>query len=378
MMTVRTHQHQRGRPIGAATRLLLPIVLAMSVTALFAMVWQSVAEQSDFATLERDGVRYIQALGPLEIALTNAGSAAVGNGTAPAGELSRAVDAVALVDRELGERLSTQDRWAGLRAKIESLPPDGGTETIGAYDTVNNLLLALMDKVRNSSKLVRDPTADLYYLGDGAAQELPESIVAAAQYNNLLLTLPGLSSADRAAALIDINTAASALAGNARDLSDDVRLAVEGTGSQSLGSALLSRLDRFNRAVDNLLPLVESVSSGRTSVDPEQVGRGRDELQAAAADLSAALLNQIDIGLSDRISSLDQRRLLALAIFIVSGLLAFAPAGLLLAARIRRRRTPWETGTRAPEQAAPGPWPEPGTDPVADQEYARRRRISVP
>ncbi|WP_433795284.1 hypothetical protein [Actinoplanes sp. CA-252034] len=371
-MTVRAHQHQRGRPFGAAIRLFLPILLAMSVTALFVMVWQSVDEQSEFAALERDGVRYIQALGPLEIALTNAGSAAVGGKDAPPEELSRAVAAVAAVDRELGERLSTQDRWAGLRAKIESLPADGGggPETIAAYGTVSDLLLALMDKVRNSSKLVRDPTADLYYLGDGAAQELPESIVAAAEYTNLLVVLPGLSATDRASTLIDINTAASALAGNARDLSDDVRLAVEGTGSQSLGSALLSRLDRFNRSVDNLLPLVTPLLSGRGSVDPGQVGQGRDELQAAAADLSAALLTQIDLGLSDRISSLDQRRLLAVGIFVISVLLALAPAGLALTARLRAGRPP-----RGPGRAAP-PWPEPHA--AADPEHALRRRISVP
>jgi hypothetical protein len=365
MMTVRAHQHQRGRPIGAVTRLLLPILLAMSVTALFAMVWQSVEEQSDFAALERDGVRYIQALGPLEIALTNAGSAAVGNTTVPPEDLSRAVEAVALVDRELGERLSTQDRWAGLRAKIESLPADGGAEAIAAYGTVSDLLLALMDKVRNSSKLVRDPDADLYYLGDGAAQELPESIVAATRLTNLMVSLPGMSAADRAATLIDINTAGSTLAGNARDLSDDVRLAVEGTGSQSLGSALLSRLDRFNRSVDNLLPLMTPLVSGRADADAEQVARGRDEMQAAAADLSAALLGQIDIGLNDRISSLDQRRLLAAGIFVVSVLLALAPAGLALAARLRRGTAPQEWATPAPR-------------PVADPEHTQRRRISVP
>jgi hypothetical protein len=359
-MTVRTRQHQRGRPIGAVTRLLLPILLAMSVTALFAMVWQSVGEQSDFADLERDGVRYIQALGPLEIALTNAGSAAVNGSAAPVEDLTRAVDAVAAVDRELGERLSTQDRWAGLRAKIEALPADAGkADTIAAYGTVNDLLLALMDKVRNSSKLVRDPDADLYYLGDGAAQELPESIVAATRYTNLLVSLPGLSAADRASTLIDISTAGSSLAGNARDLSDDVRLAVEGTGSESLGSALLSRLDRFNRAVDNLMPLM----SGRDGAGSEQVVQRRDEMQAAAADLSSALLTQIDIGLQDRISSLDQRRLLASGIFLVSVLLALVPAGLALAARSR--------GARPPR-------PGPVAVPELESERERWGRVSVP
>ncbi|GIE28606.1 hypothetical protein Ait01nite_016510 [Actinoplanes italicus] len=365
-MTVRAHQRQRGRPIGALARQVVPILLAVSVMALFTMVWQSADEQSDFAALERDGVRYIQALGPLEIALTNAGSGAVAGTPAAPDAMNRAVDAVNAVDRELGERLGARDRWAGLRAKIETLPADGdAAKTIAAYGTASDLLLALMDKVRNSSKLVRDPDADLYYLGDGAAQELPESIVAATRYTNLLTSLPGLSAADRAATLIDINTAASTLAGNARDLSDDVRLAVEGTGSENLGSALLSRLDRFNRSVDNLLPLVEPLKTGRGIVDAEQVSRGRDEMQAAASELSTALLEQIDIGLRDRIDSYDRRQLLAAGILVISVILACLPAGLLLVARVRGDRTPRMNDIPAPS-------------PVSEPEDAMRRRISVP
>jgi hypothetical protein len=374
MMTVRARQHQRGRPIGALTRQVLPFLLAASVMALFAMVWQSVDERSDFAALERDGVRYIQALGPLEIALTNAGSAAVNGAPAAPGALDRAVDGVSAVDRELGDRLGAQDRWAGLRAKIETLPADGDdAKAIAAYGTASDLLLALMDKVRNSSKLVRDPDADLYYLGDGAAQELPESIVAATRYTTLLAGLPGLSPADRSSALIDINTAASTLAGNARDLSDDVRLAVEGTGSENLGSALLSRLDRFNRSVDNLLPLMEPLKSGRGSVDPEQVSRGRDEMQAAASELSTALLEQIDIGLRDRITSSDRRLLLATGILVISVVLACLPAGLALVTRVRGGGTPRVTGSPAQHYR-----PETVPSPVSDPEDALRRRISVP
>lgn len=366
MMSVRTRQHQRGRPIGAVTRLLLPLLLAMSVTALFTMVWQSVGEESDFAELERDGVRYIQALGPLEIALTNAGSAAVAGTTTKPEDLTRAVDAVAAADRDLGERLGTQDRWAGLRAKIEALPTDGSrTETIAAYGTVSDLLLALMDKVRNNSQLVRDPDADLFYLGDGAAQELPESIVAATRYTNLLISLPNLTGSERSNTIIDISTSGSALAGNARDLSDGVRLAVEGTESQSLGSALLSRLDRFNRAVDNLTPLM----SARNGTDADQVIKRRDEMQTAAADLSSALLTQIDAGLQTRLDSLSRQRLLATGIFVVSVLLALTPTALALAGRFRRKAQP-----------APGPGTGPGVPPAAHAEVEREQwgRVSVP
>ncbi|WP_285681588.1 hypothetical protein [Actinoplanes sp. NBRC 103695] len=305
------------------------------MTLLFSMVWQSVGDQIDFANLERDGVRYIQQLGPLEIALTNTQSAVVSGRPLPRQELIRAVDNVAAVDRELGGRLHTEDRWTGLRTKIESLPGSGaGATVMDAYAGAHDLLLALMDKVRNNSKLIRDPDADSYYLGDGATQELPEGIIAAANYTDLLVSAAGLPGGDRADALVDINSARSDLVGNARDLSEDVRLAVEGaTGSRSLGSALLSKLDRLNRSIDNLVPLMQPVLAGKGRVDVAQIARARDEMQAAAADFSAALLVQIDIALKDRLSSLGQRRLLAIGTLALAVLLALVPLVMALVTR---------------------------------------------
>jgi len=335
MMTTGARQRRRSRPFGTKTRSLFPLVLVLPVTLLFSMVWQSVGEQIDFANLERAGVRYIQQLGPLEIALTNTQSAAVSGRPLPRQELIRAVDNVAAVDRELGGRLHTEDRWTGLRTKIESLPGSGAGATImDAYGGAHDLLLALMDKVRNNSKMIRDPDADSYYLGDGATQELPEAIIAAANYTDLLVSAAGLAEADRTDALVDINSARSDLVSNARDLSDDVRLAVEGTtGSRSLGSALLNKLDRLNRSIDNLVPLMQPVLAGKGRVDVAQIARARDEMQAAAADFSAALLVQIDVALKDRLSSLGQRRLLAIGTLALAVLLALVPPVLTLAAR---------------------------------------------
>lgn len=403
MMTAVTRQRRRGRPFGAVARSLLPLVLIVSVTVLFSIVWSSVGEQSDFATQERDGVRYIQALGPLEIALTNAEAAAVNGGSVAPEPMTRAVDAVAAVDNELRDQLGTQDRWAGLHTKIESLPT-GGTDAavIAAYGGVDDLLLALTDKVRNTSKLIRDPSADTYYLEDGAAQELPEGIVAAAQYTDLLVSTAGLSAADQAKTLVDINSARSDLVSNAHDLSDDVRLAVEGTGIKNLGGALLKKLDRFNQSIDNLVPLMSPVVAGTGRIDTAKVVRARDEMQSAAADLSAALLTQIDGALGDRLSSLSQRRLLAVGTLVVPVLLAVAIllVPLLLSARRRKGAATGEqdrpvTSLPAPAHDAsvrpaavpPDPWPvepvrarwpEPGPYDASNPEYARRERFGAP
>jgi hypothetical protein len=361
---MKTAQARRRRPrwwSAAAVRTLLPSALIVSVAVLFAMVWQSLGDQSSFAGLERDGVRYIQALVPLETALTNAEAVAVNGGSAPRDPLARAIAAVADVDKDLNGRLRTQDRWAGLRSKAETLPAQGAPAAIiAAYGSVNDLLLALMDKIRDTSKLIRDPAADSYYLEDGAAQELPEGIVAAADYTNLLINAAGQPAADQAEAVVDINAARSDLSSNAQDLSDDVRLAVEGSSSSSLGTALLSKLDRFNRSIDNLKPLVTPLATGKGGIDTAKVVRARDETQAAAADLSVALLAQIDIALRDRLSSLDHRRLLSVGILAISALLVLVPIAPAVAARRRRART-----TRGP-------------DPVTSPPVAAHRGVTPP
>jgi len=403
MTTAKAHQRPRGWLYGTTARTLLPSTLIVSVAVLFALVWQTVGDQAAFANRERDGVRYIQALVPLETALTNAESVAVNGGSAPRDPLNRAIEAVTAVDQELNGRLRTQDRWTGLRAKIQALPAEGTSAAIiAAYGGANDLLLALMDKIRDTSKLIRDPAADTYYLEDGAAQELPEGIVAAADYTDLLINAAGLSTADQAKALVDINSARSDLASNAQDLSDDVRLAVEGTSSSSLGPALLSKLDRLNRSIDNLMPLVSPLTTGKGGIDKAKVVRARDEMQAAAADLSAALLSQIDIALRDRLSSLTTRRLVAVGILAVSVLLVVVPAA---AARLARRRpgkavsgpprpapppaapAPPSTPTGRPPtvpadlwpaQPAPMSWPESGAQDAANSEYARWERFGAP
>jgi hypothetical protein len=407
MMTTGARQRRRSGPFSSRTRSLFPLVLVLPVTLLFSMVWQSVGEQIDFANLERDGVRYIQQLGPLEIALTNTQSAVVSGRPLPRQELIRAVDNVAAVDRELGGRLRTEDRWTGLRTKIESLPGSGaGATVMDAYAGAHDLLLALMDKVRNNSKLIRDPDADSYYLGDGATQELPEGIIAAANYTDLLVSAAGLSGTDRADALVDINSARSDLVGNARDLSEDVRLAVEGaTGSRSLGSALLSKLDRLNRSIDSLVPLMQPVLAGKGRIDVAQVARARDEMQAAAADFSAALLVQIDIAIEDRLSSLEQRRLLAVGTLALAVLLAFVPLVLTLVSRRGKAKSksepdrppaaPRAPAHQAPERPAPerqtaapprqrpaepvpAPWPPSRQPDRSDPEFARWERFGAP
>jgi hypothetical protein len=133
---------------------------------------------------------------------------------------------------------------------------------------------------------------------------------------------------------------------------------------------------------------VATLQAGK-GVDATRVIKARDEMQTAAADLSTALLSQIDVALSDRLSSLTQRRLLAIGVLVVAVLLAFAPIGLDLLARRRRSgkaAPPKAPAHQAPAHPAPEPpapvtvppqWPDPGPYHTPNSEYAQWERFGA-
>jgi hypothetical protein len=393
-------KRRQGPAFGFVVRTVLSVALVVPATVLFTLVWQAAGEQTSFASLERQGVEYLQTLGPLEISLTNAQSAAVAGKQVPRDQLTRALDRMSSVDDRIGGALRTHERWAELRTKIEALPGAGVKPATAytAYGETTDLLLALTDKVRNNSKLIRDPSADTYYLEDGGAQELPEGIVAAGQFADLAVLAAGQTAADQTASLADLTTARDSLASNAHDLSDDIRLAVDATDSPNIGASLLSKLDRFNRAIDGFLPST-ALAQGRTlTIDTGRITQAQGEVQQAAADLSTALLGQIDLLLHDRLGGLNQRRALAVGTLAVALLLAVAPALLPL---LRRRRpagrdrsapvapqpaptpaghaplhtTPEPSGWREPAPAGPPQWPTATEAP--EGEYARWERFGA-
>ena len=167
---------------GRALRTVLSVAVLLPTLVLFGLVYGSTSEQKDFADLEHQGIEYLSSLLPVEIALIDAQAAAVAGQQVPRENLNRAVDTATTTNARLGASLRTDERWAEVRAKIEALPDlrsTGAQDVYNAYAEVTDLLLALIEKVRTSSNLVRDPDADTFYLQDAAAQELPEAIAAA-------------------------------------------------------------------------------------------------------------------------------------------------------------------------------------------------------
>jgi hypothetical protein len=351
-----------GRALGIA----LSIAILLPTLVLFGLVYSSTSEQKDFADLEHQGIEYLSALLPVEIALIDAQAAAVAGQQVPRENLNRAVESATTTNAKLGTSLRTDERWAEVRAKIEALPDlrsTGAQDVYNAYTEVTDLLLALIEKVRTSSNLVRDPDADTFYLQDAAAQELPEAIAAAGQLADLAVIVSGKPAAEQAASTADLLSQRSTLASNASDLADGVRLAVDATGSRTLGANLLSRLDRFRKVIDALIPSTSLLQGRTVAVDLQQVARTRAEAQTAAAELSQAMLREIDLLVDARVSDLDTRLLLAAGTAVLAVLLVGAGLALELLGR-RRPRAGAGSPPVAPvdvTRVSAGPPPEPAS-----------------
>jgi hypothetical protein len=352
-------------------RSLLALAVLIPTGVLFVQLWNAQSDRSSFADSERLGVEYLTGLGRVTGALTDTRSAVVAGRPVQDNALGQAVAAMAAVDNRIGDGLRTRERWAGLRAKIESLPKKAEpAATIAAYGEAADLLLALFGKVRENSQLIRDPDADSYYLQDGASQELPEAIVATGHLADLLTVAAKQRPAQRAAGAGDLTAARAAVLSPTGDLAEDLRTAVDNSQSRTLGESLISRLDRFRRAIDALAAIV-----GPGALSADQVGAARTEAQAAAADLSATMLTELDNVIKDRLAGLGGDRLLAAGAMALTVLLAAAPLLVALLRRsLRRRATAARGATRWPHAPPSHSRPDSPDEDRTEREWARAAR----
>ncbi|MGS2613162.1 hypothetical protein ACVCAH_01300 [Micromonospora sp. LZ34] len=340
-MTVPAPQARR-RPSAPARLLppLLVVALLAPVVLLVGLTWRHTDDDRALAARERLGVTYLAALAPVTDALVDAQSAAVAGRPAPGEALTRAVEAAATVDARIGRELRSQERWAGLRAKLEALrdrPPADPEAAFAAYGEATALLLDLHRKVRESSGLVRDPGADSFFLQDGVGQDLPVAVVATgrlADLTTLAARRPATERLRTATELASLRVAALTPAG---DLVTDLRAAVDSTESTDLGPTVLTPLDTYQRAVEALA--AASTPADRTGVvDPAQVAAARLNAQSAATQLQPVIHAELDTLLAGRVDALDRDRRLALGAAGLALLLLGTLGGMLLAAARRARR----------------------------------------
>jgi hypothetical protein len=341
----------RGRLLPA----ILTLLILLPVGILVDQLYRSINDSLVIAHAERTGVEYLRALGPVTIALNDAQASAVAGNPVPQQSLAKVLDAVSAVDLRVGGQLRTTERWNSLRSTIERLPGSrNAADRYVAYSEASDLLLALYGVVRANSGLIRDPAADLYNLEDGAAEELPEAVVMAGRLTDLSLLASSRPAAEQAAALVDLGTAQNKLASPVGDLAVDLQRAVDTTTSTRLGDVLLGRLDRFRRAVDALGPATAITDPHRLTVEAPRVNAARTDLEAAASDLYATLMHEMDAQLANRIDDVSGLRLRAVGLAALAALLALTSAGLA----VLRRRRGGRAGRAAADIATAG-FPEP-------------------
>jgi hypothetical protein len=341
-----TRPAQRTQPRPDALGITLPLLLAMALLVplamLFAQSRQATEKERGSAVTELHGVEYLGALEQVTMALTDTQSAVVAGRSASREALKRAIDNTTAVDARVGDELRTRERWAGLRAKIDTLPQRGvagADEAYAAYSEASDLVLALYGKVRESSGLVRDPQGDSYHLQDALAEELPEALVAAGRLADLAGLASTRGSADRVRTGTELATARAAVLSPAGDLVNDLLAAVDSTKSGNLSGKLLSRLDGYQRAIEALAASTRAGTSGPEagiSVDAARIAAARVSAESAARELSAVISTELDALIKTRIDGLDRQRRLTLGVAAVAVLLVLALATVAILGPHRR------------------------------------------
>ncbi|GIJ21746.1 hypothetical protein [Micromonospora lutea] len=355
----RTRRPGRLLPLLLATALLLPVAF------LVVQAHQLVDADRDIVARERLGVEYLRALGPVTDALVDAQSAAVTGRSLRRDTLDQAVERAAAVDARIGGELSTSERWAGLRAKLEALPERPLTDPEAAftvYGEVTDLLLALHGKVRETSGLVRDPGADAYFLQDGVGEEMPEAVVAAGRLTDLAVLMNRRPAAERLQSLVQLATLRGAALQPANDLANNLRSVVENTESADLGANVLNPFDAYQRAVETMA-LHSQPTNRAGTIDTTRLLAARNEAQQAAKQLQPVLLDEIDRLLVERLDELDRDRLL---IFGAGGLAVLLLIGLAVNGWMS---APRDASAATADGVTPGPptdgrWDPAGTRPV--------------
>ncbi|MEV4536976.1 hypothetical protein AB0J82_24680 [Asanoa sp. NPDC049518] len=364
---------------GALSVLLSILVVALLVPTalLFAHTWRAEGDRAAATEREQDGVAYLRSLQQVAFAVADAQSAAVSGRAVSREAIATAVQQADVTDAKLGATLRTTQRWSEIRSRLETLRDTPATadrtKALADYRELGDLVLALYGKVRDESGLVHDPDGDAFHLQNSAASQLPVAVIAAGRLTDVAALAkaastpapgkqaPQATPQQQAELVARLSAERVLLQQASTQLVDDLRSAVDSTQSRTLGSNLLSRLDRFQRSADTLAAIFSQIGTGPaapsgTGSDESILGVARGELQAAAGELSTAIFNEVDRLLDTRLDEIDQTQLLAGGALAAAVLIA---VGFFLAFFLGGR----------PRQARPsGPFPEGGPGaPSADE-----------
>ena len=329
-------------------RVVTAVLLAVAVLVPMATVaaWAS-SENSEGRTRiesERRGVAYLRPLTRLLDTLAAGQSAAVRGEQVDNTPIEAALAAVELVELRHGAELNTRSRWPTLRDSIKELtqrPGSPGLEAYQRWGQAVDLTVALIRRVGDTSRLIVDSEVDSSYLVDAGLVRLPEIVQSAGQLADLGQMTPGLRAEDPRAAILRDRIAinAGAVAAGLSNVADASR-------SGQVGSALLSPLDQFGAATDQLAP---SVAVATMPPLPDNLTAAAVGVRDSSQRLGQTIWAELDRLLVARLDDLAERRLQILVVVVV-GLLVAVGAAVALLILTRRQRPPRR---RSPAHAAP-------------------------
>jgi hypothetical protein len=324
-----------GGPRRAVALLAIAVVLAVPLAILFAAFWSDKAGDHGFNAGKQRGVAYLKPLTELIGTVVTAQSAAVRGQPVDTGAVNRAIAAVDAVDAKYGKKLATTERWTQLRETVKSvtaLKLSQPTDAFSVYAELMDTAVALARRVGDQSNLIIDPRLDAYYVMNAALLRVPDVIVAAGRYADLVYLVVGGGQLNQVERVGQLSTARQVVLSSAADLEDGLEKAFDATRSDTLGPELLRPLDNFRTAVATLAPRNGPLAAASIKLNPAVVASAAADLESRSIALNRAALGQLDALIADRLSG-DRRSLVIASVGLGIGLVLVAGAGWWLVRR---------------------------------------------
>lgn len=318
---------QKLTAIAVAMGLMIPVLLYLAVSARN----QDIA----FARLESLGGRYLKPLTllfakmPEHRGRTNTLlSGDLGQREAIAAlraDLDKDFETLAAVDREAGEALGSTEAFNAIRKDWEALKSGGermpSQQNFAAHTRLIERLATLIEDVGDSSNIRLDPVRDTYYLGEIVLLWGPRAIENRGQLRGRSggMVARGRVTADEAA---ELNLLIAQLTSSSAPVERAVRLIVEDNPDfAETANGLAKDAETKTRAFAQLVQsrILRVPAPTVSTNDLFAVGNAAVDAQSA---LSNAMVDRLQIELTDRVASLSRARNLLIAGSILSALLA--------------------------------------------------------
>jgi hypothetical protein len=317
-----------GGPRRVVALVAIVVVLCVPLAILFGAFWSDKAGDHGFNAGKQRGVAYLKPLTELIGAVVAAQSAAVRGQPVNTGPVDQAVTAVNAVDAKYGEQLATTERWTQLRQTVQTvtrLKLVQPTDAFSVYSELMDTAVALVRRVGDQSNLIIDPKLDAYYVMNAALLRVPDVIVAAGRYADLVYLVVGGGQTRQVERVGQLSTARQVVLSSAADLEDGLEKAFDATRSETLGPELLRPLDNFRTAVDTLAPRNGPLAAASIKLNPAVVASAAGDLEGRSLALNRAALGQLDALIGARLSG-DRKALIVASVGLAVGLVLVAGA----------------------------------------------------